>query len=119
MSKGAFKIPLDKTVYLDKGEFSVNHYIQTEAGLGFNALMVTVKGRRYKTRIKDITRVYLVVEGEGTFTLDGETEAVKKGDLFVIKNGHDYLYEGSMTLFEFNVPGATPANQENIEAEDS
>lgn len=114
-SKGAFKVPLSKTVFLDKGEFSVQHYIQTDEGLGFNALLVTVKGRRYLTRIKNITRVYLVIEGKGTFTLDGKEEKVKKGDLFVIKSGHDYLYEGTMTLFEFNVPGATPENQENID----
>ena len=58
----------------------------------------------------DATRSYLVLEGSGTFTLNGESSEVKQGDLFVIPDGGEYEYEGEMKLFEFNVPGTTSEN---------
>ena len=56
------------------------------------------------------TRSYLVIDGEGTFTLNGKPLKVREGDLVVIPSDGEYSYQGEMSLFEFNVPGTTSAN---------
>lgn len=97
------KIALQDTQYFDAGGFSGQVYVPQEAKAGFNALLVTVNGRHPKKEMVDTTRSYFVVEGEGTFILDGTAHKVKIGDLFVVGPGHQYEYEGTMKLFEFNV----------------
>ena len=99
----AKKITLEETDTFDAGGFSGQVYIPKELKAGFNALLITVTGHHPKKRMIDTTRNYFVVEGKGTFTLDGEVHRIQKGDLFVISAGHEYEYEGTMTLFEFNI----------------
>jgi mannose-6-phosphate isomerase-like protein (cupin superfamily) len=97
------KISLDQTSGFDAEGFSGQEYILPTDEAGFNALLVTVKGKHPKKRMIDTVRNYFVVEGEGSFTLDGRAYPVKSGDLFVVGVGHEYEYEGAMKLFEFNV----------------
>ena len=111
----AKKISLKETKHFDRKGFSGDVYIDTNEGMGYNALVVDVHGRHYKTGIKGATRNYLVLEGKGTFTLDGETHQVKQGDLYIIPDGHNYEYEGEMKLFEFNVPGTNESNETNLD----
>ena len=47
--------------------------------------------------------LYFVIDGSGTFIVDGETQEAEKGDLLIIEAGSVYQYEGSMQLFEFNI----------------
>lgn len=114
-NKGTFKISLNKLGSVDKGEFSVQYYVTKADDLPFSALMVDVKGRHYLTKMKDASRIYLVVEGSGSFILDGEETKAEKGDLFMIKDGHKYEYTGSMKLFEINIPGTDASNQINLD----
>lgn len=97
------KIPLSDTQNFDREGFSGQVYIPPQANAGFNALMVDVHGSHPRKRMVDTTRVYLVMEGSGTFTLGENVNGVQKGDLFVIPPGGEYEYEGQMQLFEFNV----------------
>ncbi len=111
----AKRISLDQAKHLDKDGFSVDIFVKKSDGAGYNALLVDVYGRHYKTEMKGATRNYFVVEGKGSFTLDGKTHQVKKGDFYIIPDGHNYEYEGQMKLFEFNVPGTDASNQINLD----
>ncbi|KKW10519.1 MAG: hypothetical protein UY49_C0020G0013 [Microgenomates group bacterium GW2011_GWC1_49_7] len=113
----AKRIRLGEAVHFERDGFSGNIFVGTDQGSGYNALLVDVHGRHYRTGIKGATRNYLVVEGKGTFTLDGEVYQVQKDDLYVIPDGHDYEYEGEMKLFEFNIPGTTRANETNLDGQ--
>ncbi len=111
----ARKISLTDAFHFERDGFSGDVFVATDQGSGYNALLVDVHGRHYRTGIKGATRNYFVVEGEGKFTLDGEVYQVQKGDLYVIPDGHDYEYEGTMKLLEFNIPGTTRANETNLD----
>lgn len=97
------KISLSETSSFEREGFSGQVYVPSEAGMGFNALLVDVHGRHPRKRMIDTARVYFVVKGTGKFTLDQETFDAAEGDLFVIPEGHEYEYEGKMQLLEFNV----------------
>lgn len=101
--------------HFDREGFSGDIYVNPEDGLGFSALMVDVHGKHPRKKMIDATRSYLVINGTGTFTLNGETQEVRQGDLFIIPAGGNYEYQGTMTLFEFNVPGTTSANSVTLE----
>ena len=110
-------IRLKDAFHFERDGFSGDVLVDTSQGSGYNALLLDVHGRHYRTGIKGATRNYFVVEGEGTFTLDGKVHQVEKGDLYVIPDGHDYEYGGHMKLFEFNIPGTTRANEINLDSQ--
>ncbi len=94
----------DETEHFDRDGFSGDVYVSDENKKEFNALRVSVHGKHPLKKMVDATRVYFVIEGKGTFTMNGTTNEVKEHDLYVIEPGSEYEYEGTMTLFEFNVP---------------
>ena len=94
---------IDKTEHFDKEGFSGDFYVTKDDKKGFNALRVAVHGKHPRKKMIDTTRVYFVIDGEGTFTIDNTTHQIKKNDLYVIEPGSEYEYEGTMNLFEFNV----------------
>lgn len=53
--------------------------------------------------MQEAKRVYLVISGEGLFTVDDVVHQAVKDDLYIIEPGSKYKYEGEMELFEFNV----------------
>ncbi len=106
------KIPLAKTKFFDRGGFSGNVYVDKEEGKSFSALLVHCVTGHYKTRLKDATRVYIVTEGSGSFTINGKEESAELYDLFIISDGDTYEYHGKMRLFEINVPATDEDNEE-------
>ena len=116
-SHPAARISPDQVEVRERDGFSYRPLVQTPEGRGFNVNLVDVHGRHYKTAMQGgATRNYFVIDGEGTLTLDGQAHEVHRGDLFVIPDGHDYEYEGTMQLFEFNIPGTTKENERNLDA---
>lgn len=109
------KISLKDARFFDRKDFNGNLYIEKDDGKGFNALLVTCLTRHYKTRLIGASRLYLVLEGNGTFTIDDKKESAEPYDFFLISDGQAYEYEGAMKLFEFNVPGTDPSNEERLE----
>ncbi|HEV7453976.1 MAG TPA: hypothetical protein VGO07_01830 [Candidatus Saccharimonadales bacterium] len=103
------KTPVSEKISLSDAEdfsrpgFDGHVYVPSEAGAGFNTLLVDVHGRHPLKRMVDTTRTYFVVAGSGTFTLDGAASAVAVGDLFVVAPGSTYAYEGQMQLLEVNI----------------
>ena len=70
------KISLNETNFFDAGGFSGQEYITREMEAGFNAVLVNVTGRHPRKRMINTTRVYLVIEGTGTFVLDQASHQV-------------------------------------------
>jgi mannose-6-phosphate isomerase-like protein (cupin superfamily) len=79
-----------------------------DAASGDGDLSVTwvrLSGRHRRLRTDCSTRVYYVLEGEGTFELDGETEAaVVTGDVVVVPRGVAYALAGDLTYLVVNGP---------------
>ena len=97
-------IGFDDTEGFDHGDFRGQVYIPKDAELGINALFVVVDGRHPRKRIGEgNTRMYTVLQGDGTFELDDVPSKVKQGDTIVIPAGHEYSYAGKMALWEVNV----------------
>lgn len=109
------KIPLSKTTFFDREAFNGNKYVEKKDGKGFNALLVHCVTRHYKTKLKGATRMYLILEGRGTFTINDEIQSAQKDDLFIISDGDIYEYDGEMKLFEFNIPATDSSNEEKME----
>ena len=104
------------TEHFDREGFAGDWYIKGDEQKGVNALMVDVHGRHPKKRILEgNTRRYVVLGGEGTFTLNGVAHKVAEGDMFTIEAGGDYEYEGDMKLFEFNVSPDNSFGDEKLE----
>ncbi len=108
------KIALSQTTFFDRTDFTGNVYVTKDDEKGFNALLVDCLTDHYKTKLTGATRVYLVLQGKGRFTINGATEEAEPHDLFVISDGDVYEYAGAMKLFEFNVPGTDSTNEEKI-----
>lgn len=109
------KIPLSKTESFDVGAFAGKIYRGKKHREGFNALLIICKTRHYKTKLLKATRVYVVVEGNGTFTINNKKHTAKPYDFFMIKNGQTYEYSGKMKLLEFNIPATGKSNEEKLE----
>lgn len=68
------------------------------------AMRIIVDGHSGKATTGEHDRVYLVLVGEGEFTIAGDTFSVVKDDVVVLPKNTDYDYRGSMELFEVNAP---------------
>jgi hypothetical protein len=109
------KIPFMETEFFDREAFNGNVYVKKEDEKGFSALIVHCLSRHYKTKLLSASRMYLVLEGVGTFTVNDDVQSAEKDDLFVISEGDTYEYEGEMKLFEFNIPATDRSNEERFE----
>jgi hypothetical protein len=108
------KISLAQAEFFDRTAFTGNVYVSKNDAKGFNALLVDCLTDHYKTKLSGASRAYLVLEGEGTFTINRKEETAEKYDFFLISDGDEYEYKGAMKLFEFNVPATDSSNEERF-----
>ncbi len=109
------KISFNQATFFDRSDFNGRVYLKGEDGKGFNALLVECLTRHYKTKLKNAVRVYFVIEGNGTFTINNKKDTAIPYDLFIISDGDVYEYEGKMKMFEFNVPATNSSNEDKLE----
>jgi mannose-6-phosphate isomerase-like protein (cupin superfamily) len=64
----------------------------------------------FKTCPKTIKygRIYYVLEGSGTFTLNRQQSPVAKGEIIVIPKKTEYDFEGNLTVFPVSLPAYEP-----------
>lgn len=102
-----------------KYTLSEKHDFEVEDLLGFvysdandnprvEAMRIIVDGHSGKATTGEYDRVYLVLVGEGEFTIAGDTFSVVKDDVVVLPKHTVYEYRGSMELFEVNTPAYQP-----------
>ena len=108
------KISINDARFFDREAFNGNVFVEKKDNKGFNALLVNCISEHYKTKLKGATRVYLVIEGDGYFVLNGKEDTAGRDDLFVISDGDVYEYRGKMKLFEFNLPATDSSNEEKL-----
>ena len=109
------RITPDQTTHFDREGFSGNWYVGNGENRGFSALVVNVHGEHPRKRMgENTTRTYFVIEGEGMFTIGGQTFEVSKGDYFVIEPGGEYNYSGNMKLLETNISSDNSFEDEKI-----
>ena len=109
------KIPLKDAKTYDMKDFIARFLVEKKDGRGFNALIVDVLTRHYKTKLMGASRQYLVMEGAGMFIINDEEMSAEPGDFFIIESGSTYSYSGKMRLFEFNVPATDKSNEERLD----
>lgn len=108
------KVSSDQTSIHDKKDFIAKFYVEKRQNLGFNALLVDCLKKHYRTKLKNAIRLYFIIEGQGTFTIDGVKESAKQYDFFMIAGDQTYEYEGKMKLIEVNIPATDKSNEEKI-----
>jgi mannose-6-phosphate isomerase-like protein (cupin superfamily) len=109
------KVPLSDTEVHDRGDFKAHFYVTKDDSKGFSALLVECVRRHYKTRLSRASRAYVVVEGSGTFTVNGKKESAQQYDFFFVGEGDVYEYEGKIKLLEFNFPATDASNEEKLD----
>ena len=109
------KISLPQTQFFNTPSFSGNVYVSSPKEKKFDILRITCRTRHYKTKLLTHTRMYFILKGKGTFTIDGKKEKATPNDLFVIRKGQIYEYAGKMTLLEINVPASGKKSEERLD----
>ena len=77
---------------------------------------VELAGHHRRLVTEASTRLYLVVEGDGTITVDEEVLEVGRGDLVVIPSGMPYHLDGELTYVVMNQPGFREGDDRYLEA---
>ena len=109
------KISLKETEAFDLGAFKGNVYVHKDENRAFTSFFVDCLTKHHKVRLTGTTRVYFVMEGSGTFTINERTISAEKYDFFLIKDGDTYSYMGTMKLFSFSIPAADLSNEEKLD----
>ena len=108
------KIPFNKTRFFDQTTFNGNSYLDKKDGKGFDVFTVHCLSRHPKHKLSGASRVYFIIEGSGTFTVNDAKEAADQFDLFLVENGDTFEYEGDMKLFSFTIL-TDSSNEEKLE----
>ena len=79
---------------------TVTEYELGDPDLDFACVQISGRypgtGRCTNTQSKEVVYIH---EGEGAVEVDGKNHALKAGDVILIKAGHKFYWEGTMTLF--------------------
>ena len=76
--------------------------------------IIEVNGDHEKVREKECTFFYLVLEGKGSFEIEGKTEKCRKGDLVAIPQKSVFKYSGKMKMLLVTVPWWYPEQEETL-----
>jgi mannose-6-phosphate isomerase-like protein (cupin superfamily) len=110
------KIQLKDAAIKDKGDYVAKFFLNKTQSEDVSIIFVECRRRHYKTMMKGAKRMYFILDGTGTFTINDKTEQIARHDLFVITDGETYEYEGQMNMLEINVPATDKSHYENLES---
>jgi len=102
---------IENATKISEEGFTAHLYNTKEQYPAISAVFVECTGGHEQVYVKKSHRLYFVIEGSGTFTINNETSPIKKNDVIVIEPMTPYSYEGQMKLFEVNSP-ATDSNDQ-------
>lgn len=77
-------------------------------------LVETEEGHQTKIVEKECIFTYFILEGEGTFEIDGNIEECLKGDLVFIPKGVAFQYKGKMKMLLISTPWWFPEQEETL-----
>jgi mannose-6-phosphate isomerase-like protein (cupin superfamily) len=70
----------------------------------FSAAVIDIDGKHGKIKCPSEDRVYFILEGEGTFIIDGKEERVSKDDVILVPKNTPYDIAGTMRFFLLCTP---------------
>jgi mannose-6-phosphate isomerase-like protein (cupin superfamily) len=73
-------------------------------GPDISVTLVEIDGKHLELRTDSSSRVYVIYEGEFTFTIEGSTFSAKKGDVLRIARGETYSFQGAGRYLVINSP---------------
>jgi gentisate 1,2-dioxygenase len=80
-----------------------------------SAARIWVDGRHGKIYSEAADRVYLVLDGNGYFEIEGERYEVTKTDVVIVPKLTKYDYGGKMELFLVHTPAFDRTKEHNLE----
>ncbi len=83
-----------------------------------SAAYFEVTGSHGQVRSKSSNRVYYILEGEGTFDINGKTETVKTSDVVIVPKNTPYDYKATspvMKLFLVHAPAYAEADEVRLD----
>jgi mannose-6-phosphate isomerase-like protein (cupin superfamily) len=78
-----------------------------------SAAYIEVNGRHGKVMSKVSDKIYLVIDGEGKFIIEGNEFPVGKSDVIIVPRETEYDYEGEMNLFLVYAPAFGKGSEVN------
>lgn len=86
-----------------------------ESAADLSVTWVELAGHHRRLVTDRSTRLYLVVDGRGTITVDEEILEVERGDLVVIPPGTPYHLDGDLIYVVMNQPGFREGDDRYLE----
>lgn len=109
------KFSLKDSISKEKHGIKLNVYSNFEKVPEANTCLVDCeKGHFQEFYDKKSTFIYYIMEGEGTFYLDGEPTKVKATDLIVAKPNTKIYYLGKMKMLLTVTPAWQPENEVHV-----
>ena len=81
-----------------------------------SAVLFEVTDRHGRVRNTLSDRIYLVLEGEGEFDINGEKIPVQPYDVIIVPKNTEYDYRGNLKLFLVHSPAYDPASDVDLES---
>lgn len=88
----------------DFGPIIVQNLLMDEEYKKLSIAKVKIVGKQKFGLDKESDIAYYILEGSGTFFIEGEVFAVKQGDLIFIRKNTKYKDSGQLTLLAISVP---------------
>ena len=88
----------------DFGHIKVKQLLNQEDIGNVSVAIVKIDGTNNKVINKRSDALYYVLEGSGSFNIDGDEIPVSVGDLVFIAKGTAYFDKGKLILLSFNNP---------------
>lgn len=78
------------------------------------SLIETKQGHETKIIEKECIFSYYILEGEGSFDIDGQKEKCRQGDLVMIPKGIPFQYFGKLKMLLVSTPWWYPEQEESL-----
>ncbi len=88
----------------DKGFIKVKQLLSDESVKNLSVSIVEINGTNKKVINPKSDAAYFVIEGKGSFNIDGEELSVESGDLIFIPRGSVYFDKGNLKMLAINSP---------------
>ena len=88
----------------DFGYIKVKQLLNQKDVDNVSAAIIKINGTNKKVVNKRGDALYYVIEGSGSFNIDGEELLVEIGDLVYIPKGTPYFDKGNLVMLSFNSP---------------
>lgn len=88
----------------DFGYIKVKQLLNQKDVDNVSAALIKINGTNKKVVNKRGDALYYIIEGKGSFNIDGEEILVETGDLVYIPKGIPYFDKGNLVMLSFNNP---------------